>query len=44
MGELHKVLAALLDYIGPDVCDQVVSEGIEKAASIAAEMINNPAR
>jgi hypothetical protein len=44
MGDLQKVLAELLEYIGPDVSDSFVTERIEKAANLAAEMINNPAR
>lgn len=44
MGDLQKVLAELLEYIGPDVCDSFVTEQVEKAAHLAAEVINNPAR
>ncbi len=44
MGDLQKVLAELLEYIGPDVCDSFVAERVEKAAHLAAEVINNPAR
>ncbi len=44
MDDLQKVLAELLEYVGPDVCDSFVTERVELAAHIAAEMINNPAR
>ena len=44
MGDLQKVLAELLEYVGPDVCDSFVTERVKRAAHIAAEMINNPAR
>lgn len=44
MGDLQKVLAELLEYVGPDVCDSFVTERAERAAHIVAEMINNPAR
>lgn len=44
MSDLQKVLAELLEYIGPDVCDSFVYERIRKASRLAAEVINNPAR
>lgn len=44
MSDLQKVLAELLEYIGPDVCDSFVAERVKEASRLAAEVINNPAR